>query len=146
ELRGTGANQTTDQVRVFGTAVRFFADVPAPHGRDGEEADLRHLLARAVAAATGARSADPGPVHLNLAFREPLVPGPGPATADDDPPDAPPAGASRADGVRAQAAHVLGPGPRAVAGAGDGGGPAGQARAAAGRFPAPGGPAARAPA
>ncbi len=135
ELRGTGANQTTDQVRVFGTAVRFFADVPAPHGRDGEEADLRHLLARAVAAATGARSADPGPVHLNLAFREPLVPGPGPATADDDPPDAPPAGASRVDEVRAQAAHVLEPGPRTVVVAGDGAGPDAQALAAAGRFP-----------
>lgn len=74
ELRGTGANQTTDQVHIFGSAVRFFADVPAPHGRSGEGADLRNLLGRALAAATGARSGDPGPVHLNLAFREPLAP------------------------------------------------------------------------
>ncbi|WP_253182585.1 thiamine pyrophosphate-binding protein, partial [Jiangella alba] len=74
ELRGTGANQTTDQVRLFGSAVRFFADVPAPYGRPGEDGDLRALLARALAAAVGTRSGDPGPVHLDLAYREPLVP------------------------------------------------------------------------
>lgn len=74
ELRGTGANQTTDQVRIFGSSVRFFADVPAPVGRAEEAADLRHLLSRALAAAAGARTGDPGPVHLDLAFREPLVP------------------------------------------------------------------------
>ena len=38
-LRGTNANQTTDQVRLFGSAVRFFADVPAPYGRPGESVD-----------------------------------------------------------------------------------------------------------
>ncbi|GHS85610.1 hypothetical protein AGMMS50218_03600 [Actinomycetota bacterium] len=74
ELRGTGANQTTDQVRLFGTAVRMSADVPAPTGRPGEDRDLRHLLSRAVAAALGSRTGDPGPVHLDLAYREPLVP------------------------------------------------------------------------
>ncbi len=74
ELRGTGANQTTDQVRLFGTAVRLSADVPAPTGRPGEDRDLRHLLSRAVAAALGSRTGDPGPVHLDLAYREPLVP------------------------------------------------------------------------
>ncbi len=74
ELRGTGANQTTTQAGIFGTSTRLAADVPAPTGRPGEAADLRNLLSRAVAAATGARSADPGPVHLDLAFREPLVP------------------------------------------------------------------------
>ncbi|WP_166356045.1 2-succinyl-5-enolpyruvyl-6-hydroxy-3-cyclohexene-1-carboxylic-acid synthase [Phytoactinopolyspora limicola] len=74
ELRGTGANQTTDQVDIFGSAVRFVADVPAPSGRAGEHSDLRNLLGRAVAAATGARTRRPGPIHLNLAFREPLVP------------------------------------------------------------------------
>jgi 2-succinyl-5-enolpyruvyl-6-hydroxy-3-cyclohexene-1-carboxylate synthase len=74
ELRGTGANQTTDQVRIFGASVRFFADVPAPVGRAEEAADLRNLLSRALAAAAGVRTGDPGPVHLDLAFREPLVP------------------------------------------------------------------------
>jgi 2-succinyl-5-enolpyruvyl-6-hydroxy-3-cyclohexene-1-carboxylate synthase len=76
ELRGTGANQTTDQVGLYGGAVRFAADVPAPSGRAGEDRDLRHLVARAVAAARGARTGDPGPVHLDLAYREPLAPGP----------------------------------------------------------------------
>ncbi|GIG22211.1 2-succinyl-5-enolpyruvyl-6-hydroxy-3-cyclohexene- 1-carboxylate synthase [Cellulomonas chitinilytica] len=78
ELRGTGANQTTDQPGLFGTSVRLAVDVPAPVGLPDEARDVRRLAARAVAAATGARTGDPGPVHLNLAFREPLVPGDGP--------------------------------------------------------------------
>ncbi|WP_369796647.1 2-succinyl-5-enolpyruvyl-6-hydroxy-3-cyclohexene-1-carboxylic-acid synthase [Cellulomonas sp. URHE0023] len=77
ELRGTGANQTTEQVGVFGPAVRLCLDLPAPDGRSDEARDLRRTVARALAAATGARTGDPGPVHLNVAFREPLVPGPG---------------------------------------------------------------------
>ena len=78
ELRGTGANQTTDQPGMFGTAVRLSIDVPAPAGLPGEARDLRAVVARAVAAATGARTGSPGPVHLNLCYREPLVP-------DDEP-------------------------------------------------------------
>ncbi|WP_374694091.1 2-succinyl-5-enolpyruvyl-6-hydroxy-3-cyclohexene-1-carboxylic-acid synthase [Cellulomonas fimi] len=78
ELRGTGANQTTVQPGIFGPAVRLAADVPAPVGLPDEARDLRHLASRAVAAATGARTGDPGPVHLDLAYREPLVPSPGP--------------------------------------------------------------------
>jgi 2-succinyl-5-enolpyruvyl-6-hydroxy-3-cyclohexene-1-carboxylate synthase len=78
ELRGTGANQTTVQAGIFGPAVRFDADVPAPTGRPGEDRDLRHLVSRAVAAALGTRTGDPGPVHLDLAYREPLTPGPEP--------------------------------------------------------------------
>lgn len=74
ELRGTGANQTADQVGIFGTAVRLGVDVPAPTGSAGELQDLRTVVTRAVAAATGARTLQPGPVHLNLAYREPLAP------------------------------------------------------------------------
>jgi 2-succinyl-5-enolpyruvyl-6-hydroxy-3-cyclohexene-1-carboxylate synthase len=74
ELRGTGANQTTEQPGIFGAAVRLALDVPAPTGRDGEDRDLRHLASRAVSAAMGARTADPGPVQIDLAFREPLTP------------------------------------------------------------------------
>ncbi|MBC7291895.1 MAG: 2-succinyl-5-enolpyruvyl-6-hydroxy-3-cyclohexene-1-carboxylic-acid synthase [Actinotalea sp.] len=73
ELRGTGANQTTEQVGLL-EPVRLTLDVPAPTGRPGEDRDLRHLAVRAVAAALGLRTEDPGPVHVNLAFREPLVP------------------------------------------------------------------------
>ncbi len=75
ELRGTGANQTTDQVGMFGSAVRLAVDLPAPVGLPHEARDLRRVASRAVAAATGARTGDPGPVHLDLAFRDPLVPG-----------------------------------------------------------------------
>ncbi|WP_448630280.1 2-succinyl-5-enolpyruvyl-6-hydroxy-3-cyclohexene-1-carboxylic-acid synthase [Cellulomonas soli] len=74
ELRGTGANQTTEQVGIFGSSVRLAVDVPAPTGRPGEDRDLRRTVSRAVAAATGARTGDPGPVHLDLAYRDPLVP------------------------------------------------------------------------
>lgn len=68
ELRGTGANQTTVQPDLFGEHVRFAADVPA-----GEN-PLR-AVETALSAATGAfEDIPPGPVQLNLAFRDPLVP------------------------------------------------------------------------
>jgi len=70
ELRGTGAPQTTDQVHLYGSAVRFFVDLPA----DGDPA--ARAAWRAIAARVWAEAAGPpaGPVHLNVAFREPLVP------------------------------------------------------------------------
>ncbi len=74
ELRATGASQTVDQVKLYGDAVRLFHEVGVPEGRTGENAYWRALLCRAVAAAEGTASGLPGPVHLNLAFREPLVP------------------------------------------------------------------------
>jgi 2-succinyl-5-enolpyruvyl-6-hydroxy-3-cyclohexene-1-carboxylate synthase len=74
ELRATGANQTVDQVGLFGSAVRLFHEVGAPEARTGQVAYWRALTSRALAAATGATTSDPGPVHLNLALREPLVP------------------------------------------------------------------------
>lgn len=74
ELRGTGASQTTDQVGIFGTAARYAVDVPAPDGRDGEVRDLLATTGRALAAARGLRDGNPGPVHVNLAFRDPLHP------------------------------------------------------------------------
>ena len=79
ELRGTGANQTTDQVGLFGSAVRCSVDVPADHMGDAAVAAWRAQLSRAVIAATGATSRDPGPVQVNLCFAPPLVPDP-----DDD--------------------------------------------------------------
>ncbi|WP_251153465.1 2-succinyl-5-enolpyruvyl-6-hydroxy-3-cyclohexene-1-carboxylic-acid synthase [Cellulosimicrobium sp. Marseille-Q4280] len=85
ELRGTGANQTTDQVGIFGSAVRLVVDQPAPDGRDGELRDLLAVATRALAAATGARTGAPGPVHLDLAYREPLVPVSALGAADVDP-------------------------------------------------------------
>ena len=71
ELLGTGANQTTIQLDLFGEHVRFAADVPAGSN------PLR-AVETALAAATGAFSdLAPGPVQLNLPLRDPLVPLPG---------------------------------------------------------------------
>ncbi|MDQ1059809.1 2-succinyl-5-enolpyruvyl-6-hydroxy-3-cyclohexene-1-carboxylate synthase [Arthrobacter globiformis] len=68
ELRGTGANQTTIQLDLFGEHVRFAVDVPA-----GESP--QRAVETSLAAATGAfENTPPGPVQLNLAFRDPLVP------------------------------------------------------------------------
>ena len=80
-LRGTGANQTTEQAEIYGGAVRLAADVPAPvpgHGEAAQVAGWRSLTARAVLAAVGpgrrTPGAPPGPVHLNLQLDGPLVP------------------------------------------------------------------------
>jgi 2-succinyl-5-enolpyruvyl-6-hydroxy-3-cyclohexene-1-carboxylate synthase len=74
ELQGTGANQTTDQGYFFGTAVRMFHALGAPEIRDGQNAAWRSAVGRLYAAAIGASGPDAGPVHLNVPFREPLVP------------------------------------------------------------------------
>jgi 2-succinyl-5-enolpyruvyl-6-hydroxy-3-cyclohexene-1-carboxylate synthase len=72
ELRGIRSNQTTVQPGIFGVAVRMSDDVPAPSGEPGESAVAVALAGRATDAARGTTTSDPGPVHLNLAFREPL--------------------------------------------------------------------------
>jgi 2-succinyl-5-enolpyruvyl-6-hydroxy-3-cyclohexene-1-carboxylate synthase len=63
ELRGIGSNQTTRQPDLFAPAIGT-TDVPAPTGEPDEDDRARELARGAVAAR--------GPVHLNLAFREPL--------------------------------------------------------------------------
>ena len=103
ELRGTGANQTTVQPGMFGDAVRWSVDAEAPREVLGEVSRWRALAADAVSHALGHRGGqgawagqagqaghggeggqgvaggEPGPVHLNLQLREPLVP------TDDEP-------------------------------------------------------------
>jgi len=79
ELRGTGANQTTVQPGIFGQAVRWSADLPAPESVESVGAFHRTSVCRALAAALGAPgsgvpASHRGPVHLNVAFRDPLTP------------------------------------------------------------------------
>ena len=69
EMRGTGASQTTDQIKLFGAAVRLFTDVGPPCLEESSPSAnnyWRSLVCRAVA------SAADGPVHLNVPLREPL--------------------------------------------------------------------------
>lgn len=69
ELRDVGAPQTINQTELFGSAVRWFHDPGVP-SRDASHS-WRSLAARSVQAST--QRTHPGPVHLNLPFREPLV-------------------------------------------------------------------------
>jgi 2-succinyl-5-enolpyruvyl-6-hydroxy-3-cyclohexene-1-carboxylate synthase len=73
EMIGVGANQTIDQVKIFGTRVRWFADLPAPASDLDQNGYWRTLVSQAMARAEGF-GGRPGPVHLNIAFREPTVP------------------------------------------------------------------------
>jgi 2-succinyl-5-enolpyruvyl-6-hydroxy-3-cyclohexene-1-carboxylate synthase len=68
ELRGIRSNQTTVQAGMYGAAVRRALDVGAPTGADGETDAYTRLATQAWSAALD----ESGPVHLNLAFRDPL--------------------------------------------------------------------------
>lgn len=65
ELRGVGAPQTIDQVELYGRSVRWFCDALPPD--EAEPVSWRPLAQRVFS------TAETGPVHLNLPFREPLV-------------------------------------------------------------------------
>lgn len=83
ELRGVGAGQTIDQIKLYGSSVRWFCEVGTQEADDEGLLHLRSVACRALASARG--ETRPGPVHLNLPFREPLAPLPveGAVTATD---------------------------------------------------------------
>jgi 2-succinyl-5-enolpyruvyl-6-hydroxy-3-cyclohexene-1-carboxylate synthase len=81
ELRGTGSNQTIDQIKLYGAAVRWFCEAGVAEDRPGQAAYWRSLACRAWLLSSGNVLGLPGPVHLNLPFREPLVPEPEGAAA-----------------------------------------------------------------
>jgi 2-succinyl-5-enolpyruvyl-6-hydroxy-3-cyclohexene-1-carboxylate synthase len=78
EMLGTGANQTMEQLGYFGTQVRATISLglaeDAPERMDALNATWRSATCRVLVAATGARSANAGPVHFDIPLREPLVP------------------------------------------------------------------------
>jgi 2-succinyl-5-enolpyruvyl-6-hydroxy-3-cyclohexene-1-carboxylate synthase len=83
ELLGTGANQTMEQLGYFGTQVRATISLglaeDAPERMDALNATWRSATSRVLAAATGARTANAGPVQFDIPLREPLVPDTEPA-------------------------------------------------------------------
>jgi 2-succinyl-5-enolpyruvyl-6-hydroxy-3-cyclohexene-1-carboxylate synthase len=83
ELRGIGAGQTIDQIKLYGESVRWFCEVGSHAADDEGLLHYRSVACRALAAARG--ETRPGPVHLNLPWREPLAPLPveGAVTATD---------------------------------------------------------------
>lgn len=71
ELAGTGAPQTTDQLHLYGSHARFFADLGEPDPSPRALRGLARTAARAVEKALGPA---PGPVHLDARARKPLEP------------------------------------------------------------------------
>ena len=71
ELRDRGAPQTIDQGHLYGRYARWFVELPLLDGEDVTRRHVRSVVDRAVAMARGLPA---GPVHLNVPFREPLIP------------------------------------------------------------------------
>jgi 2-succinyl-5-enolpyruvyl-6-hydroxy-3-cyclohexene-1-carboxylate synthase len=74
ELRGIGAGQTIDQLKLYGSSVRWFCEVGTHEADDDGLLHFRSVGCRGYAAARG--DPRPGPVHLNLPWRDPLAPEP----------------------------------------------------------------------
>ncbi|WP_020662911.1 2-succinyl-5-enolpyruvyl-6-hydroxy-3-cyclohexene-1-carboxylic-acid synthase [Amycolatopsis benzoatilytica] len=72
ELRSAGASQVINQYELYGDAVRYFDELAVAERRAGQNSYWRSQICRAWNAAYGEWRC--GPVHLNIPFREPLVP------------------------------------------------------------------------
>ena len=97
ELQSIGAPQTIDQVKLYGAAVRHFEQPGVPD--EAMSGSWRSMASRLVAEARGS-SGEPGPVHLNLNFRDPLV---------GDPGDLPPGRPTEHRGISTPEAHSTDP-------------------------------------
>ncbi len=82
ELRDAGAGQTIDQIKLYGAAAKWFVEVGTHEATPERMRWIRALACRAVWATLDGR---PGPVHLNMPLREPLVLD-GPLPAEDPAP------------------------------------------------------------
>lgn len=71
ELRDCSSGQTIDQVKFFGNYVRHFAELSLPQTNAGMFSYLRQTLVHAV---DRSLNSNPGPIHLNFPFRDPLIP------------------------------------------------------------------------
>lgn len=142
ELRGIRSNQTTMQPGIFAGAVRLERDVAAPEGEPGEADAAARLAGDAIDAALGRDASGrsvphpgPGPVHLNLQYREPLSAA---ITLDAErgfPTRGAPAPATDVPHGANGAGVVIEPGPRTVVIAGAGAGPVAEGFARAGGWP-----------
>jgi 2-succinyl-5-enolpyruvyl-6-hydroxy-3-cyclohexene-1-carboxylate synthase len=68
--RGTGANQTIDQVDLYGRYARAYLEPPMPTSTG----DIEPWFDSGVRAIADAQGAPRGPVHVNCSFDEPLAP------------------------------------------------------------------------
>ncbi|WP_010532311.1 2-succinyl-5-enolpyruvyl-6-hydroxy-3-cyclohexene-1-carboxylic-acid synthase [Lentibacillus jeotgali] len=71
ELRDTGAPQAIDQVKMYGDYAKWFHEMALP---EADEKMLAYARGKASRAVNTANEGNPGPVHLNFPFREPLIP------------------------------------------------------------------------
>jgi 2-succinyl-5-enolpyruvyl-6-hydroxy-3-cyclohexene-1-carboxylate synthase len=99
ELRGTGASQTVDQVKLYGSAVRWYAESGVPERLPGMSGYWRSLACRAWAHTAGDLGSLPGPVHLNIPLRDPLVPDAQPPSSGSAAEDWPDSLDGRSDGA-----------------------------------------------
>jgi 2-succinyl-5-enolpyruvyl-6-hydroxy-3-cyclohexene-1-carboxylate synthase len=74
EMLGTGANQTIEQLGLFGSQVRATISLGLAEEGPKQNSQWRSAVSRVIAAARGARSGNAGPVHFDIPLREPLVP------------------------------------------------------------------------
>lgn len=131
ELREVGANQTTRQAGMFRSLVRLAVDLPAPTAAQASPLELRTAVSTAARALAAATAEHPGPVHLNLSFRDPLVPSPPHADSPHEDMTRSASAPSRERivlthraGSAAPVAHPVPVDDRTVVVAGDGAGPA----------------------